>query len=285
MKPLPAEPLPEAFFLPVSEGSCYCLFHAPKGEVLRGSILYLHPFAEELNTTRRIIAQQARALAQLGFGVLQVDLPGCGDSTGEFENASWSSWMDCSIAAAHWLQAKMPGPFWIWGLRTGTLLAAQLAGHFHHDLQRTVHLLFWQPVASGQQVLQQFIRLHSASEWMGARTAGQLSPRQMLDQGQDVEIAGYTLSASLALEMSTVLLVPAVLPKPCSARLVWLEVSSQDTPRFSPSSEKMIADWRKKGWQVEAQIIAEAVFWHTVHANDVPLLCNATTDALLRFGG
>lgn len=274
--------LPEAFFLPVPAGFCYCIYHAPQGETLRGSILYLHPFAEELNTTRRIVAQQARALARLGYGVLQVDMPGCGDSTGEFEDASWSSWRESALAAAHWVQEKIPGPFWIWGLRTGTLLAAQLADHFQRNQQLPVHLLFWQPVAGGQQVLQQFLRLHSAGEWMGFRNAEQkLSARQMLEQGQGVEIAGYALSSLLAREMSEVLLLPVALRIPSSARLVWIEMASQDLPRFSPASEKMIAEWKKNGWRVHAEIIAENAFWQTVHASNAPALLNATENALL----
>ena len=283
MKSSPAEALPEAFFLPVSAGSCFCLFHAPQGKIQRGSILYLHPFAEELNTTRRIVAHQARALGRLGFGVLQVDMLGCGDSTGEFEEASWSSWMETAITAGHWLQEKISGPFWIWGLRAGVLLAAALAQHFQLHQQRPVHLLFWQPVASGQQMLQQFLRLHNASEWMGFRNPEQLSARQILEQGSAVEIAGYTLSANLAQELSKVQFLPSDIYATSSARLIWLEVSSHTAPRFSPSSEKMISEWRKNGWEVEAQILSEGAFWQTINDTDAPLLCNATQNALLRL--
>ena len=66
-------PLPQAFFLPADGGQRFCLFYPPEGTQSRGRVLYLHPFAEELNSTRRIVAQQARALAQAGHGVLLVD--------------------------------------------------------------------------------------------------------------------------------------------------------------------------------------------------------------------
>lgn len=45
----------------------------------RGSIVYIHPFAEEMNKSRRMAALQARALTLAGFAVLQLDLIGCGD--------------------------------------------------------------------------------------------------------------------------------------------------------------------------------------------------------------
>ena len=47
-------------------GVVFCLYHAPQGPVLRGQVLHLHPFAEELNTCRRVSAQFARALASAG---------------------------------------------------------------------------------------------------------------------------------------------------------------------------------------------------------------------------
>ena len=72
--------LPQAFFLSTDAGQRFCLFHPPRGDTPRGGVLYLHPFAEELNSTRRIVAQQTRALAQVGYGVLQIDHMGCRNS-------------------------------------------------------------------------------------------------------------------------------------------------------------------------------------------------------------
>ena len=274
--------MPEAFFLPVSEGLCFCLFHAPEGEVRRGCILYLHPFAEALNTTRRIVAQQARAFARIGYGVLQIDLPGCGDSTGEFEDASWAVWIEAAAAAGEWLQEKISGPFWIWGLRSGTLLAAAVGLSLQKLQHRPVNFLFWQPVGSGRQMLQQFLRLHSASEWLGQRDSQKLSATQMLEQGKSVEISGYILSAKIFQELSRIQLLPCA---PCvhpGTKLIWFEVSSHPNPVFSPSSEKIISEWKRNGWKVEAQIIIENVFWQTINDADTPLLCSATENSLLR---
>ena len=119
--------LPQAFFLPDGAGGQrFCLFHPPQG-VPRGRVLYLHPFAEELNTTRRVVAQQARALAQAGFAVLQIDLLGCGDSSGDFADASWEAWLDDAQQAYGWLTDHATGPLWLWGMRSGALLATALA--------------------------------------------------------------------------------------------------------------------------------------------------------------
>ena len=48
------------------------MFHAPGGHSVRGSVLYVHPFAEEMNKSRRMVALQSRMLAEKGFAVMHV---------------------------------------------------------------------------------------------------------------------------------------------------------------------------------------------------------------------
>ena len=99
----------EAFFLPADIGQRFCLFHpanrAP-GSFALGQVVYVHPFTEEMNKSRRMAAMQARALAQAGFEVLQIDLLGCGDSSGGFGDATWAAWVADVTSACLWLRAR-----------------------------------------------------------------------------------------------------------------------------------------------------------------------------------
>ena len=52
----------EPFFLPTTDGQRLCIHHSPAGPA-RGAVLYLHPWAEEMNKARRVAALQSRALA------------------------------------------------------------------------------------------------------------------------------------------------------------------------------------------------------------------------------
>lgn len=278
--------LPTAFFLPSTTehtGQRFCLFHAPQGNARRGRVLYLHPFAEELNTTRRAVAQQARSLAQAGFAVLQIDLHGCGDSSGDFADATWSAWLSDAAQGYHWLSqnvnASASGPAWIWGMRSGALLAAELVQQLQNTAQEPINLLFWQPVASGQQMLQQFLRLHSASQWLGNGSSNnEPSPAQRLAQGESVAIAGYTLSPALAQGLGAARLQPPASAIP--ARLVWLELSSQTALTPSPVTTAALATWRAAGWQVDADTVTSPAFWQTVDIDAAPALLHATQQAL-----
>lgn len=51
--------------------------------------------------------------------MLQIDLRGCGDSSGDLGDATWPDWIDDVVRAAHWLRARYTAPLWHWGLRSG----------------------------------------------------------------------------------------------------------------------------------------------------------------------
>lgn len=266
--------LPQAFFLPVEHrtlgtGQRFCLFHLPQGEVKRGRVLYLHPFAEELNTTRRMVAQQARAMAEAGFAVLQMDLMGCGDSSGEFSDASWSDWVEDALVAQQWLTQFTSGPTWLWGMRSGALIATELLAR----LTEPAHILLWQPVANGKQMLQQFIRLHTAGQWLGSAEDGP-SPTHLLAQGKTIEIAGYSIKPEMAEGLSEAVLRPIKVSG--ERRLVWFEVTNQVEPSLNPNSENELARWRDAGWRVHASAVPGPPFWQNVSGDNLPSLVRST---------
>ena len=114
------------FFLRSQPGDRFCLLHAPaqQQQPHKGGIVYVHPFAEEMNKSRRMAALQSRRLAALGYAVLQIDLFGCGDSSGDIADADLDVWLRDLDAAAEWLAGQGHRPLYLWGLRLGALLAA-----------------------------------------------------------------------------------------------------------------------------------------------------------------
>lgn len=184
----------EASFLTVDGSQRFYLLNLPTGKP-RGCILYLHPFAEELNRSRQVAAQQSRAFAEAGYVVMQIDLHGCGDSAGDFGDADWAQWRRDGLAAMHILNERFHAPLCLWGMRSGTLLASELA----RELPADGSLLLWQPVLSGRQHLQQFLRLSLAADILGGKELGGTEALlAQLEAGIPVEVAGYTLSPALA---------------------------------------------------------------------------------------
>jgi exosortase A-associated hydrolase 2 len=188
---------PTAFFLPADSGRRFCIYHPSARRDSAAGIVYVHPFFEEMNKSRRMAALQSRRLAAAGIAVLQVDLFGCGDSSGDFVDARWETWKEDVRIALAWLKARVAGQFGLWGLRLGATLAADLARDADLGLD---HLVLWQPVASGELFLTQFLRLRLAAEMLaeGAAQSGVRELRLVLGRGEPLEIAGYDLHPRLA---------------------------------------------------------------------------------------
>lgn len=264
----------QPFFLAGRDGQRFCLFYPASGTRARGAVLYIHPFAEEMNKARRMAALQSRALAAAGYDVLQLDLLGCGDSSGDFADASWPAWREDVLQGCRCLRERSAAPLILWGLRAGCLLAAEAAA----ELPETADFIFWQPVVSGRQHWQQFMRLKMAGELASgqAKVVGD-QLRQQLAAGQPVEIAGYGISSALAAGLEHAELMPLA---GRNTRVVWLETSLRDEPTLAPVAQKCIDQWQSAGFTVDARIVRGPAFWQTTEIEEVPELVAATLAAL-----
>lgn len=245
------------FFLPSPRGPLFCLYTGPAESPPTGGVLYLHPFAEEMHKSRRMAAMQARAFADRGFAVMQVDLTGCGDSAGDFGDASWQVWREDAAFAHAWLVNKVEQPITLWGLRTGATLAVDMA----RTLPNIRNLLLWQPVASGDLFLNQFLRIKLASEMLadGQAQSGTKTLRAQLEAGQSVEVGGYMLGSAMAKELGLVKL--ADMPPPCPVS--WFEVGAVATENLLPTSQRIVETWRTHGVAVTQKTVAGDAFWVT----------------------
>jgi exosortase A-associated hydrolase 2 len=217
---------------------------------------------------------------------LQIDLLGCGDSSGDFSDATWPAWLADLQLAHTWLNDQPPAtePLWLWGLRAGALLASDLAA----TLPKPANLLLWQPFPNGQQQLQQFLRLHSAGQWLTANPSATAkkpdTPAQQLAHGQPVHIAGYPLTPLLAQALAASKLQPPAQRPP--GRLIWMELGTQAattpalTPALTPATEKQLAAWQQAGWEATGQNVVTPAFWQTVETEAAPELITATLAAL-----
>jgi exosortase A-associated hydrolase 2 len=293
----PKPPGAEPFFLQTDLGQRFCLFHPPAAGHCRGAVLYVHPFADEMNKSRRMAALQARALAAQGYGVLQLDLYGSGDSSGEFAEARWEIWKADLAAGCAWLAARLDAPPTLWGLRLGALLALDYAHEASHPLAR---LVLWQPVLSGATFLTQFLRLLSANAMLAdggdgkgngdgksngegksksAATSTSASRAALLG-GQTLEVAGYEIAPALAAAIDR---VDAARLAPSGCPVHWLETSAASERPLTPAVTRLAEAWRAAGVALHLQQISCAPFWSTQEIAESPALL-AATSALFEGG-
>lgn len=271
----------QAFFLAAEKGQRFCIFTPSLLQSSKGALLYLHPFAEELNKSRRMVAQQITALASAGFDVLQIDMLGCGDSSGDFEDATWADWVADGKLGVEWLRANSDAPLWLWGLRCGGLLATDLARYYGSEIS----LLLWQPIFSGANVVRDFLRLALAGEFIsGGGKAKTAEMRAQLKEGHTVEVAGYALSAAMAEQIASVTLAGDTSKSRWPKRVGWLDIGSDFQTSPSPAVAAVLDQIQAGGGTVIYRCLRGAAFWQTSEIETVPALINETESVLTRFG-
>lgn len=259
---------PEPGFIDLGTRRAYAVQWRPTG-AMRGTVVYVPPFAEEMNRCRTLAADAARALAADGWRCVLADLHATGESDGETAEADWDTWV---ADTAQLLQALGPsgGETVLWGMRTGALLAAEVAAAVPERVSR---LLLWQPVLDGSLFLNQFLRLRIASQVVHASGTKETTEglRQRLAAGEVLEIGGYPLPGPLALALDRRKLAALAgrVPQP----MAWVEVASQAGAPASPASRKLIESWPTP---IRLETVAGQMVWQVHERADAPEMVQAT---------
>lgn len=260
------------FFLASGAGQRFCMYHPPAPGPCRGAVLFVAPFGDEMNKSRRMAALQARRLAAQGFGVLLPDLGGCGDSDGEMD---WAGWHADLAQAAAWLGERLEGPLYLLGLRLGGLLALDFA----RRCPAVAGIVLWQPVTLGEAFITQLLRLKLAGNLLaegGAPATGSAELRAALDAGEVLEIGGYELTPAMARDIG-VLEAAALAPPGCPVH--WFELVADASRPLSPATVRIAAAWRGAGVALATATLACPPFWSTQEIHQCDALLAATGTA------
>lgn len=222
-------------------------------------------------------AMQARAFAEAGFGVLQIDLFGCGDSDGEFSHARWDIWKQDLFLAWNWLENRTDVPISLWGLRLGALLALDFARNWEKPIDK---IILWQPVINGTSFLNQFLRLRMANEMLAdgsVKTAGTSMLRDSLANGQVLEVAGYELVSSLTDAIDSLRVAELAVGK---SIVHWFEIVAEPGRPMAPAGINAINQWKRNGIDPHVHLVPCPPFWATQEIAECPELISATLAAI-----
>ncbi len=261
----------QPFFLAGAAGPLFALYRPPaSGMPHRGDVLFLPPFAEEMNRARRMATLMAARLAAAGHGMLLLDLYGTGDSAGEFADATVEIWRDDVRRAMGWLAARDAPARAVLALRFGALLAGEAAA-----VAPLSRIVLWQPVLAGERMLTQFLRVRVAAAMAGGTAETTEGMRARLAAGETLEVAGYALSPALARGIDALRLGAPEGAAPVD----WFELAAApDTPPPAPAAATVDA-WRAAGRRVEVRTVAGEPFWTRPETTVAPALVDATAGA------
>jgi exosortase A-associated hydrolase 2 len=266
-----------ALFLPGSQGALFGVYYPPSQPDRRSAILHLPAFAEEMNKSRALIAQQARAWSAQGYAVLVIDYFGTGDSEGDFGDARWAYWLQDTQCALDWLYQQGAEQVYLWGLRLGCLLALDF---IHHNPGRIARLIAWQAVLNGDLFVGQFLRLRIAAALLGPNAQSEKTGdlKQRILDGEALEVAGYRLNPDLIRP----LLALKAEHLDCSSlkRVDVFEISAQ--PQAAPSlpAQNWLNRLQALSVETSAHSITAAPFWSSQEIASAPELITQTSACL-----
>jgi exosortase A-associated hydrolase 2 len=202
------------------------------------------------------MASAWRRLAAEGTGVLSLDLPGCGDSSGDFGEATWENWLSAVSIAHRWLTEKNGRKPHIGGLRLGAAIALEAAAHI--DVKS---ILLLQPVVRGDEMMTQFLRVRVAFSGLRGQVREKETTQKLrtrIADGERLEIGGFFLAPELALAIDRIDLA-AQLP-PIGSPIHWIETGQNIFPHVATTVDQ----WRATGAGVSLVQAGVKPYWvHT----------------------
>jgi exosortase A-associated hydrolase 2 len=231
-----------------------------------GSVLVVPPFGEEMNKSRRMIAETSQRLCEAGLAVALPDLFGTGDSEGEFRDATIERWIEDLAVASRHAEARGRPVRAVLAVRLGCALAvaAARAG----AVPAVSASVWWQPVLDGKRHLAQFLRLRVAAGSMRGddpETVDGLRSRSAA--GETIAVAGYELSPALVRGLES--LGTDALPSQAGT-LHWLEFVRDAEAAPPLPATRFVERARANGASAALTTLAAEPFWASAETVRVP---------------
>lgn len=244
-----------------------------------GTVIFVPPFAEEMNRSRRMVTEQAVRLGARGFRTIVPDLSGTGDSFGHLEEASLDTWRQDLTAVYEDCAAGDNLPLVVIGIRLGALLAASWIVEQEVPVGG---LLLWAPTRNGSAFMNQFLRLRLLSTMIaGSREREKISDLvDQLDRGQSIEVAGYMISPQL--HRSIVSADLSGFLQDIRNPVCWIEVASRpDAPPPRPAVMTVEALQNDGRRDVQLQTVVGAKFWTSTETTVAPAVMDVSEDFIM----
>ena len=246
------------FFLGARSGRIFCIRYRPQVEPARGPVvMFVPPFGEEMNKSRRILHLQAKDLGSKGIVSWLPDLYGTGDSEGEFREATWEKWLQDVEDVLAEIVAQENREVWFIATRLGCALA-------QHFLDRSgmqiSGVILWQPVISGKKYISQLLRIRLIQEKQsGAANANTAVIRERLRSDKILEIGGYELNHNLFAKIEQIDMVKRSWSGVRDVFVV--EVSSDPDSPPALDSNRAMKNWTSQGYNVHSMKVQGAPFY------------------------
>lgn len=236
----------EPFYFGTLGKTLFGCYHAPQSECAQDcGVVICPPLGREYIASHHASQQLAVRLAGVGFHVLRFDFFGCGDSSGDCEEARIHQWLGDISTATHELRRR--GNLFkicLMGIRLGGTLSL-MAGADDGDIEC---LVLWDPVIRGKVYLEELLTLNRAQPH-----DTRPKPHDSSTANDSVEVSGFAFDKLMLGELARIDLL-ATRRKPANNILI---IESSEETRGRELRDRL----HQAGINVEYQQLIAPSVW------------------------
>jgi pimeloyl-ACP methyl ester carboxylesterase len=232
------------FYFGSGEKQLYGCYHAPRTEQSRNcGVVICQPMGHEYIYCHRALRQLATRLADVGFPVLRFDFYGCGDSSGDLDDAGISQWLqDISTSITELRSRTGIRQICLIGVRLGAALSFITAA----EEDGITAVVLWDPVVSGNAYIEEIRLLQREALRSRLKSLWR-------KESSEEEVIGFPLSVGVRTAIGELNLL-TIAPK-TSMRM--LTVQSEEAANYDSLNHHL----RRRGVQFDHQQLQAPKIW------------------------
>jgi pimeloyl-ACP methyl ester carboxylesterase len=251
------------------------MLHLPEGACREPGVVFCNAFGDERRSSALTMARLARSVAGRGFPVLRFDYWGCGDSPGEFADATVQTQLEDIRSAVGFLREETSAKsVCLLGLRFGATLAVRAAD----DEPACAALVLVQPVPDGAAYVDAEVK-RKLVRGMITKALGGIASAAPEDEVIDLD--GYALRRKTVEQMRALRIEPGGNAARC--KTVIIQVSFNE--KLRPESEAARAAFQACGATADIVTLVMPPFWSRHDAMPTTVLEEAVCGWLERAVG
>lgn len=263
----------EQVLIETPRGTLVGMVHRPAGRPRGPGVVLCNAFGEERKSSALVMARLARAVAAAGRLALRFDYYGCGDSEGEFAEATARTRLeDVQAAAQHLRRQAGDDRVVLLGLRLGATLAARAA----EETPDCAGLALVEPVADGVAYFDGQVRRSLVRKMLTRGTSGSSGAEMRRRLGSDdstLDLDGFAVGASTYRELGALGIRAGEVG--FAGPVLVCQVHFKDAAR--PELEAVCDAYRQAGAAVSFARLVLPPFWNRIEITLAPELDEAVT--------
>ena len=237
------------------------------------AVIFVPPFAEEMNRSKRMYVLCARLLADAGIHSLCFDFIGTGDSSGEWGDFNYSDWKN-NLIDVYRLAKKFAPKISLVTLRDSALISLNLIKQADIQIDKCV---LWDPIDSGEVLIRQLVRMKIASAMAG--DLKKITTKEVLEsveQSGFLEVGGYHVSSELINQIKAEKISDSIEAVLALTQMHWMTTGKSNSNDAMPICLSKLNLAESLLRQLTMHAVNDVKFWMQQEVTISPLLLRET---------